>query len=366
MPRLMVVILAIGFAFGGLASAPVAAGAQDDTQASAAAQAAAQQIFQLAASGDFNALYDRIHPDAHAVIPRVVAVQSFEEIYKALRPGSAKITGVKIGDWTWAVTGKAYPNAAQVTYSIPFVDVNGQQTTLTSEMYLVPDEQGQWRWFFGRDRAYVAEVMGRFAPPPPAPTAGDTNALLNNVVNDLDTFYRNALAATDHPYTSPQVVAVDEGQAAQTGCGLAQTGFWAFYCPPDQTLYLDLPFLRDLSQRYGDFAAEYVVGHEWAHHIQGQIGIERSEEPHKVLEVYSRQIELMADCFTGVWTQDADTRGLLDLAGIADAVAFIHERLGDPSGVGPFDPQAHGSADDRVDYFTDGYEDGFLGCNVQM
>ena len=39
-----------------------------------AAVATAVELSRLEAAGDFNALYDRIHPDAHAVIPRAAAV----------------------------------------------------------------------------------------------------------------------------------------------------------------------------------------------------------------------------------------------------------------------------------------------------
>jgi hypothetical protein len=294
----------------------------------------------------------------------VVALRTFEELYGQLRPGPATITGVDLGEWTWRVTGQAYADAAQVGYAQPFVDPEtGEQRVSNTQMYLVPFE-GEWRWFFGTDRAFLAEVMGRFAPPPPAQEAGDTEALLNTVVGDLDQFYTDAFSPTDYGYASPAVVVVREGEAAQSGCGPAQPGFWAFYCPLDRTIYLDYPFLRDLEQRYGDFAVAFVIAHEWAHHAQTVGRIERTETPDEIDEVYSIQLELMADCFVGVWARDAETRGLLDLTDLAEAVAFTNERLGDPEGTDPFDPRAHGTGDQRIDFYTDGYQDGFLGCKV--
>lgn len=364
MHRLLTLLVVVA-ALLALAAPASAAQAPADPAAAAAAEAARAYLV-LAAAGEFNALYDRIHPDAQAVVPRVVALRSFEEIYGQLRPGAATITGVELGEWTWGVTEQTYPDAARVSYAQPFVDpATGEQRISNTQMYLVPFE-GEWRWFFGSDRAFLAEVIGRFAPPPPAAEAGDTRALLDTVVGDLDGFYRDAFAATDYQYTSPGVVVVQAGELVQTGCGPAQPGFWAFYCPPDQTIYLDYPFLQDLEQRYGDFAAAFVVGHEWAHHAQTVGRIERTEAPDAVNEVYSIQLELMADCFVGVWARDAETRGLLDLNDLAEAVAFTRERLGDPAETDPFDPRAHGTADERIDYYTDGYQDGFLGCNVTL
>ena len=45
------------------------------------ATARAEEIFQLADQGKFNAMYDLIHPDAHEIVPRTVAVNTFRELY---------------------------------------------------------------------------------------------------------------------------------------------------------------------------------------------------------------------------------------------------------------------------------------------
>lgn len=336
---------------------------QSDAQAADAAQAAAAELFGFAVAGDFNALYDRIHPDAQAVVPRAAGIQILAEVYAIARPGEAEIIGAEIGSWTWPVTETTYPDAAQITFRQPFVDEDGEQQVLEDAMYLV-QHQGAWRWFLGSDRAYLARVIGQFAPPATRPEAGDVDALLQAVTNDLDTFYRDVLDSTEFQYSTPGVTVVDDGQYAESACGLVQVGFWAFYCPLDQTIYLDRPFLRDLEQRYGTFAAEFVIGHEWAHHVQTGAGLQRSDAPNALGEVYSIELELGADCFTGVWALDADTRGLLELTDVASAIAFTFERLGDPNGVSPYSGQAHGSNTQRVQAFSDGYGDGFLGCAI--
>lgn len=327
-----------------------------------AAVEAADAILALAAEREFNTMYDRIHPDAHAVVPRVVAVKAFEESYEAAQAGRGEVTAIEFIEWTWEVTDKTYPLAADVEFEQPAVDPNtGRETTFDGRMILVK-HNGEWRWFFGDTRAFVAEAIAKYAPPAPSNNSGDIEDLLNSVVADLDQYFATSFEAVDQGYQSPGVVAVDESGPAMSACGLAQSGFWAFYCPPDQTIYLDIPFLSDLNDRYGDFAAAFVVGHEWSHHVQTSLGIERSEQPDELMEVYSIQLELMADCLTGTWALDADTRGLLDLSDLAEAMAFTNERLGDPEQIDPFNPQAHGSNTQRVNAFQKGYEDGYEGC----
>ena len=355
-------MLALGQAFGQADSMPQPPQVESDAEAAADAQAAAEAVVDLAAAGEFNALYDRIHPDAKAVVPRESAVRALEEIYGLTQAGRAEVTGVRLGAWTWPVTDQSYPTAAEVAYRQPLVE-NGQERAIASTMYLVPFE-GEWRWFFGRDREYVAEVLGRFAPPPPPPSTGDIRQFLQNVTSDLDRFYRSSLANTEYNYVTPPVTAVDQGKYAESGCGTVQVGFYAFYCPGDGGIYLDIPFLQETRDRYGDFAVAFVVGHEWAHHVQTVVRLQRVEEPTAPGQVFSIELELMADCYTGVWTLDTDTRNVFGLDSLANGVAFVYQSLGDPEGIDIFDPRAHGTAEARVGAFTEGYDDGFEGCEL--
>ena len=57
----------------------------------------------------------------------------------------------------------------------------------------------------------------------------------------------------------------------QSGCGAAQSAMGPFYCPADQSIYLDTAFFSELAQRFaapGDFAQAYVIAHEVGHHVQ--------------------------------------------------------------------------------------------------
>jgi len=362
MARRLLVLLFAFVAFVGPESATLALPAHAQTSETQAVQLTAHDIFQLAADGKFNAMYDRIHPDAHAVVPRAAAVGTFAALYAAVQASQTQITGITFGSWTWAVTGKTYDHAAAVAFTQPYLD-NGQQKQLTDTMYLV-SVSGDWRWFFGSSKAFVDAAIQKYGGYGTPITQGD---LLTNVVNDLDSFYRDAFSHTTYAYTSPKVLIVDQGDRVQTACGPASTGFWAFYCPGDETVYLDAPLLTSLEQQDAGFAAAFVIAHEWAHHVQTAVGIVRvdaGQEPRGVDQVFSIELELMADCMAGAWALDVDTRGLMKADDIDKTVQFAVHYLGDPNGVGATDPQAHGTADQRVQSILTGYEDGFVGCNI--
>jgi predicted metalloprotease len=337
--------------------------AQDQDADLREAVATAEEIFRLAAEGKYNAMYDRIHPDAHAVVPRAAAVGTFTELYAIAQAGRSQITGARMVSWTYPVTGQTYPYAAEISFVQPYVE-NGQERTLEDTMYLV-ESNGEWRWFFGASPEFVEAAIARYGGRGSALTEGD---LLQNVVTDLDTFYTDALSYTEFDYRSPGVILVEEGDSVRTGCGAASSGFWAFYCPNDQTVYLDDQLLTALEQQ-ADFAAAFVIAHEWAHHVQTDVGIQRAEPgdtPDDWNELYSVELELMADCMSGAWALDVDSRGLLETDDVDEAIQFTIANLGDPQYISEYDPQAHGSADQRVQSFLNGYENGFLGCNVSV
>jgi uncharacterized protein len=355
-------VLALFVALLTAGSAPTVVARQAALDADAAAEAA-QTYLEFAVQGNFNALFDFLHPDVLDEVPRSVGLAIFEGVYGATQPELVGVGRPEPGQYTWPVNGQTY-DAIEVPYELEITNDQGQRETRRLLMYLAPYE-GQYRWFLGNSRAFVAEAVARFAPPAPAEQPVDIAALLDLVVNDLDTFYATSLDGTGIRYVSPGIQVVGAGQGVMTACGPAQPRFWAFYCPGDAKVYLDEPFLNDLGQRYGDFAVAYVVGHEWAHHVQTVSGIERTQVPDDVNEVFSIELELQADCMTGIWSRDMDAREFLDLRDLAEASTFIFERLGDPQGIDVYDPQAHGTGEQRLDAFSDGYDGGFVGCEVE-
>lgn len=83
-----------------------------------------------------------------------------------------------------------------------------------------------------------------------------------------------------------------------------------FYCPINEVVYMDQPFLQRLARRAeggANLAAGFVMAHEVAHHVQNIIGtttiVERARAG-STAQVASRSLtafELQADCYAGLW-----------------------------------------------------------------
>ncbi|MGE5210895.1 MAG: neutral zinc metallopeptidase, partial [Acidobacteriota bacterium] len=157
-----------------------------------------------------------------------------------------------------------------------------------------------------------------------------------------------------------------------TGCGRAAARIGPFYCPVDQLVYLDLAALVDLQERFGatgDLAVQYIVAHEYGHHVQNVTGISdrvraaQSSAPGAANELSVAQ-ELQADCFAGAWARSVSDRSLLDspseIVEAQEAAAAVgDDRIMEASGMS-VDPErfTHGTADQREQWFTRGFETG--------
>lgn len=158
--------------------------------------------------------------------------------------------------------------------------------------------------------------------------------------------------------------------ATQTGCGGASSSTGPFYCPADQLVYFDLDFLQQLQDQFGatgDLAAQYIVAHEYGHHVQNITGIEgrvreaQAGAPDAVNE-FSVALELQADCFAGAWIRSVADRGLLDdpneiVEALDAAEAVGDDRIMESSGM-EVDPDSftHGTAEQRRMWLERGYD----------
>lgn len=203
-------------------------------------------------------------------------------------------------------------------------------------------------------------------------------------IESLDAYWGTVLPEqTQVAYTLPGAVAFSG--ATTTACGSASSATGPFYCPPDQTIYVDVDFFAVLRDRYGSsggpLAEEYVVAHEVGHHIQQITGVmDAADRSGTGPESDSVRIELMADCLAGMWagaaatTVDPETGAPflapITEADLADALSAA-EAVGDDriqeASSGQVDPEAwtHGSAEQRQRWFMTGYTGGsFARCDA--
>ena len=160
--------------------------------------------------------------------------------------------------------------------------------------------------------------------------------------------------------------------SVQTGCGFASAQTGPFYCPADQTLYLDVSFFEQLGQLGGEdapLAQEYIVAHEFGHHIQnleGTLGLSDYQNPGE--DSNAVKIELQADCYGGIWAHYADSENGGDLepiskeqlaSAVETAGAVGDDNIQRRSG-GEVNPEAftHGSSQQRQEAFLAGYNSG--------
>lgn len=174
-------------------------------------------------------------------------------------------------------------------------------------------------------------------------------------------------------YTPPKVVLYEQG--TNTGCGYGQAAMGPFYCPNDQTVYLDLSFWQQMSSQLGasnaDFAKAYVIAHEFGHHIQTLTGasqkVQQAQQSMGQAEGnrYSVALELQADCYAGVWVKNAPAVSngevTLDPGEFAEGLKTANA-IGDDTlqkrGGGGVSPEnfTHGSSAQRVEWLQKGYQ----------
>ena len=191
------------------------------------------------------------------------------------------------------------------------------------------------------------------------------------VENSLVDYWADTLPGQSDTQFSPASMTTFSG-AVNTGCGQASSQVGPFYCPPDQGIYLDTTFFADvlegqLGGQGGDFVEPYVLAHEYGHHVQNLMGTMGRVRTQQGADSDAVRLELQADCYAGMWTAHAEDSELitLDDGDIAEALdsakAVGDDRIQQKSGQG-VDPEGwtHGSAKQRMAWFSRGYEEGTL------
>ena len=232
--------------------------------------------------------------------------------------------------------------------------------------------------FFGIDPAMILQLGGSLQ----GPSVQETSYVPSAAENELADFVSVVLADTEDTwgalfsqaggeYEEPSLVLFSG--AVESACGFAQAAMGPFYCPADRKVYIDLSFYQDLRTKMGapgDFAQAYVVAHEIGHHVQNLLGI--SDQVHEARRRVSQaeynklsvRLELQADCFSGLWANQADrTRHILESGDIEEALNAA-SMIGDDrlqkqaQGYVTPDSFTHGSSAQRVRWFKRGLQSG--------
>ena len=184
-------------------------------------------------------------------------------------------------------------------------------------------------------------------------------------VNSLDVYWSGAFEAAGQTYQRPGTTLFSD--QVSTECGAATSAVGPFYCPLDQTIYIDLGFYEQLETRFGaeggPLAEMYVMAHEYGHHVQNLLGLlEQSRDAGA--ESNAVRTELQADCFAGVWIGNAVDTGFLQpisqdqLNQALDAAQAIGDDRIQEQTQGQVNPETwtHGSAEQRQEWLVTGVE----------
>ena len=225
-------------------------------------------------------------------------------------------------------------------------------------------DQGATPGMSGGDSAVVS---------PRSPEEDVLAEFVSVVLADTEDVWNDLFRQMGQEYREPRLVLFTD--AVESACGYAQAAVGPFYCPSDQSVYIDLGFYRDLKLRHqapGDFAQAYVIAHEVGHHVQKLLGLldKVNNLRQRVSEVEANQLlvrmELQADCMAGLWANHAHReRQVLEEGDIEEALnaasAIGDDRLQRQSrGYVSPDSFTHGSSAQRVEWFTRGARTGEL------
>lgn len=185
----------------------------------------------------------------------------------------------------------------------------------------------------------------------------------STVLGSNNDIWKKKFEEQNEIYKEPELVLFRS--ATQSSCGTATSQVGPHYCPTDETIYLDETFFEELKSRFGaqggDVAEAYVIAHEVGHHVQYMLGI--TENVAQGDNDASVKLELQADCFAGIWANSIKDEGVFEAGEIKeaiDAAAAVGDDRIQEKVTGQINPESwtHGSSEQRVSWFTTGYESG--------
>jgi hypothetical protein len=204
------------------------------------------------------------------------------------------------------------------------------------------------------------------------------------VLGSTELQWKTIFSKAGQNYRAPTLVIYSGTTGAR--CGTASSAMGPFYCPPDQRIYLDTTFFREIETRFKgcdvgskscQFAQAYVVAHEVGHHVQNQLGIlakvqeakpRMSQAQANALQV---RVELQADCFAGIWAHFSNEKWGIIQSGDVEAAMRTAAAIGDDTlqrrsrGYVVPDSFTHGTSEQRQRWFNVGLKTGNVSsCNT--
>jgi predicted metalloprotease len=182
---------------------------------------------------------------------------------------------------------------------------------------------------------------------PTDPTATDSVVSFVRFVaqNVIDSWRPYFTTTRGMPEPDVQFVTISPGEVRHSACGETEAGTDVlpdygspFYCNVDQFadgrvggIFIPITTMTKLwngdvyghgtSEWPGDFAVAQSIAHEFGHHVAASIA--EYYKPQGTLPPAGVWNELIADCFSGNWTQAVYNQGILDNGDYQEALAKI-------------------------------------------
>lgn len=214
-----------------------------------------------------------------------------------------------------------------------------------------------------------------------------TTDFINMVVQDANATWGDVFQSWGGSYVPPTVITVGAGAYARSGCGINagdpsedESLSPALYCryggelgtqlvgphaifdtrvTYEPVIYLSIPWLEQqiaIGAPNADFAVAYVVTYELSYHVQNLLEY-TDHTGGGSGELSDMQVELTAECLTGVWAYSAYDRGYLaeaDVQAVQDALWGGDTMVPEQFGL----EREHGTSDERLMAFMSGYASG--------
>src|SRR5215471_7595176 len=217
-----------------------------------------------------------------------------------------------------------------------------------------------------------------------APT-DEMGSMISGILGEIDDRWSEYFAANGKNYVGPKIVLFRKVTNGGR-CGMAQAAMGPFYCPPDEKIFLDMDFFRDIENRFRGcsgnackFIAAYIIAHEAGHHVQNLLGVlprvtrlQQQADSKAEANALQVKVELQADCLSGVWVNREEKKrpGFIE-AGDIDGALRTAAAIGDDTlqrqATGRVVPDSftHGTSAQRKRWFMTGYEQGTVqACNT--